>query len=157
MGHQKRQTFMKEATQKRAFDYFVSGFHCAESVSMAIVEVFAEKRPPELPAMASGFVRGVGRTQGELCGALSGGVIALGHLFGRTKPREDIDELTQLVTEYRNRFSQTFGSSRCQDLLDRFGTQTDWDKCKQMTGEAAGLLAEILMEHNARRSDSSLP
>ena len=36
--------------------------------------------------MSSGLGGGLGSTQQELCGALSGGVLIIGALYGRTRP-----------------------------------------------------------------------
>ena len=41
---------------------------------------------------------------------------------------------------------ERFGSTTCNTLLERFGTQDDWAKCKSMSAEAAGILWEIVQE-----------
>ena len=76
----------------------------------------------------------------ETCGALTGGIIALGWFWGRTKPGGDKIKVYELASEFRRRFVEKFGSSNCQTLLDKFGKQENAMKCKKLTAEAAGIL-----------------
>lgn len=144
----------RKEVEQRAFDYFQSGFLCAEAVSKTIVELFGNGPSPDIPRIATGFGGGFGGTRDEACGALSGGIIALGHLFGRTTPSEDYLSVFKLVAEYRRRFTERFGSSRCGALLDGFGEQDDWAKCKRMSAEAAGILWEILQDREKKNESS---
>ncbi|MDR2445600.1 MAG: C-GCAxxG-C-C family protein, partial [Spirochaetaceae bacterium] len=61
------------------------GFYCSEAVVASIRANIAPEMPATLVAAASGFPAGVGGSL-CLCGAVSGGVIALGYFFGRTGP-----------------------------------------------------------------------
>ena len=70
--------------QKNAEDLFRGGYFCCEALTRAIREGFQLDVPEEVIAMASGMSVGVGRS-GCLCGALNGGVMALGMFFGRTE------------------------------------------------------------------------
>jgi len=141
----------EEITQK-AFDYFQAGFNCAEAVSKTITESYANERAAGIPNAATGFGGGVGGSKCETCGALTGGVIALGSLFGRTNPGEDKQRIYELATEFRNRFLDTFGSTHCRTILDGFGKQENLLKCKRLTGEAAGILHDILQEEREESS-----
>lgn len=141
----------RKEVEQRAFDYFQSGFLCAEAVARIIVELFGKEPSPDIPRVATGFGGGVGGTHDEACGALSGGVIALGHLFGRTKPSDDYLAIFELVAEYRRRFTERFGSSRCGALLEGFGEQDDWAECKKMSAEAAGILWEMLQDRGKKK------
>ena len=53
---------------------------------------------PRCARMATGFAGGVGDTQQEMCGALSGGVLIIGGLLGRTSLDEDDAPALALVT-----------------------------------------------------------
>lgn len=136
----------REEVEQRAFDYFQSGFLCSEAVSKTIVELFGREPSHDIPRIASGFGGGFGGTRDDACGALSGGIIALGYLFGRMTPTEDYRPIFELVAEYKRRFRERFGSSTCNILLEGFGEQDDWAKCKRMAAEAAGILWEIVKE-----------
>jgi C_GCAxxG_C_C family probable redox protein len=146
----------RQEVEQRAFDYFQAGFLCAEAVSKTIVELFGREPSHEIPRVASGFGGGFGGTRDEACGALSGGLIALGYLFGRMTPSEDYRAIFELVAEYRRRFMERFGSSTCRTLLEGFGEQDNWAKCKRMSAEATGILWEMLKE-KGKEKDSPVP
>lgn len=132
--------------EQMAFDYFESGFHCAEAISAAIVQAQSGVPAPEVVKIAAGFHGGIGGTKKEACGALTGGIIALGHLFGRIQPGEDISSSSQLSVQYREQFIEEFGCSTCEGLLHKLGPQENSLKCKQLTATAAGLLYTLLEE-----------
>ena len=134
--------------EKLAFEYFKSGYWCSESVFKAITETFTENTDGSLSRLASGFVGGMGSSHEEACGALTGGIMALGYLCGRTNPEDDLTELKEMVIKYRERFIGEFGSTNCGVLLDGFGEQgEDYAKCRDLTARAARILAEIIEEH----------
>ncbi len=134
----------KKDVSAACFDHFQSGFHCAESVLKATMEKYAGSRNDSLPMAASAFVGGVGSSHEEMCGALSGGLIAIGMLMGRITPGDDIEDLKELAVEYRTRFIEEFGSSRCGELLEQFGEQEDFIRCKETAAAAAGILSELI-------------
>jgi C_GCAxxG_C_C family probable redox protein len=138
----------KEA-EKRAFDYFQSGYHCAESILKTIVELHTEEEAQgkEIPKIASSFCGGIGGTHEDVCGALTGGVIAIGFLCGRMKPGEDIQNAKALASGFRKQFIKEFGSTNCGKILERLGQQENSLKCKKLTATAARLLSERLSSH----------
>lgn len=142
----------RESIEKRACAYFKSGYWCSESVFKAITEEYAEDADDSLSRLASGFVGGMGSSHQEACGALTGGILALGYLYGRTKPDGDLSVLKEMVIKYRQKFMREFGSTNCGVLLDGFGEQgDDYVKCRDLTGRAAGILAEIIEEYDKKR------
>ena len=80
---------MKGTIQENAFQYFISGLHCAESIARAILEHYGEFYNPEWIKAASAFQGGIGKCKQDVCGALTGGVVALGILKGRNDPKTD--------------------------------------------------------------------
>jgi C_GCAxxG_C_C family probable redox protein len=132
---------------KKAFDYHNSGFHCAEAVSKAVVETCSQKISQEIPKVATAFGGGVGRTHLDICGALTGGVIALGYLFGRNEPGAEWTDAHELAAELRRRFVLEHGTTNCGALLEAFGPQENMNRCKRLSGEVASVLVEILEEH----------
>jgi C_GCAxxG_C_C family probable redox protein len=133
--------------EKQAFEYFKSGFWCSESVFKAITEEYSDNVDASLSKVTSGLVGGMGSSHLETCGALTGGIIALGHLYGRTNPEEELTILKEMIVKYRERFIKEFGSTNCGILLDGFGEQgDDYVKCRELTARAAHLLAEIIEE-----------
>ncbi len=136
-----------QKAEQRTLKYFRSGFHCAEALSKAIVEIFSDRPAVDIPGVASGFGGGTGRSRQEMCGALAGGVIALGFLCGRMEPDKDVNRTQKLVEEFRRRFIENFGSSNCGVLLETLGEQEKMSKCIQLTARAAGVLADLLVEN----------
>jgi len=142
----------KKQVEQRAFDLFQGGFNCAEAISTAIVEWHGPESAEYTAKAATAFGGGIGGTKCETCGALTGGVIALGWLFGRTEPGADKQVVYALATEFRNKFLDMFGAVQCKAILDAFGPQENLHKCKRMTGAAAGILFEILEEERESKS-----
>lgn len=68
-----------------------------------------------LPRIATGFCSGLART-GGLCGALSGGIMALNLLTGRSEPGASVDENYALVGELIDQYEEKFGSINCKEL-----------------------------------------
>jgi C_GCAxxG_C_C family probable redox protein len=147
----------KEQVEQRAFDLFQSGFNCAEAVSTAIVESHGSGAAKFTPNVATAFGGGIGGAKCETCGSLTGGVIALGWLFGRTVPGADKQDAYALAAQFRNRFLDSFGSTQCKDILSSFGQQENLSKCKHMTGVAAGILFDILQDDLKDRAQALQP
>lgn len=98
----------------------------------------------EAAAHGTAFGGGVGRTFGELCGALSGGLIAIGHLHGRRQCGGDWDFPAALGAELRQRFFDQFGTSRCAVLRERFGPERQMDECRKIVrGTVEMLLTQL--------------
>lgn len=133
---------------RMAFEYHKSGFHCAESVSKAIIEVYGSNISHDISKVTTAFGGGVGRTKQDICGGLTGGIIAIGFLYGRSEPGADWTDASDLAAELRKRFVQKHGTTNCGILLEAFGPQENMMRCKQLSGEVAGMLADILEEHN---------
>lgn len=135
---------------QKAFGYHNGGFHCAEAVSKAIVEAYGDERSTEIPRVASAFGGGAIMTFDGTCGALTGGLIALGYLYGRMEP-DDVKakkEVFQLTEELGRRFVAEWGVSDCNAVLKKFGQQENMNKCKRLSGSVAGILYDILEEKN---------
>ena len=79
-----------------------------------VLEMFSGKPHPEATKAASVFGGGIGGSTEELCGAFTGGVIALGYLLGREAPGDNMRDAGALVKEFKSRF---------QNLVSRRGTQ----------------------------------
>lgn len=96
--------------KEKAVSLHGSGLNCAQSVLCSLEEI------TQLPfetgkKIAEGFGGGV--RCGEICGSVSGGVMAL----GLTHDKPIADE----VRAYTQRFCEEFGCIRCQELLEKFG------------------------------------
>jgi len=100
-----------------AVSRFMRGYNCAQAVG----SVFSDDAgvPEEvILSAATGFGGGMGRT-GGVCGAVSGGIIVIGLLFGSTGPGENEakDLVYDLTRKFVTRFAERCGSISCTELL----------------------------------------
>jgi len=102
----------------RAKNYFNSGYNCAESVLLALAQEPFFKGgdfASALPRVATGFGGGLARN-GLICGALSGGIMALGLMLGRNQAKESRDPCYPAVDRLVKDFQERFGSIHCRDI-----------------------------------------
>lgn len=110
---------------EKAVSAFQAGYNCAQSTFMAFIDDLGiEKR--QAMKLASGFGGGMGRMQ-EVCGALSGAVLALGASFGHGDPSEsEAQKKTYSLTqELFRRFKEQHGHCRCRDLVQGIDLKTE--------------------------------
>lgn len=127
---------------------------CAESVLLSCAEALGV-RSPLLPRLATGFCSGLSRTDGP-CGALAGGVMALGLAFGRDDAQSELDRSYAAVQEYRAFFVSRFGSDRCSEVcgcrLDTdagrlaFGAGGGRARCLDVVEQSAAQVARIITD-----------
>ncbi len=130
--------------KKTAYGHFESGLHCAEVISKTVLEMFSHEPHGEVIRAASAFGGGIAGSTEELCGAFTGGVIALGSLLGRNKPGEDLRECGRLTKDFKSRFEAEFGSLSCPTILNRFSQEAHPARCAKLTAQASVMLAELL-------------
>ena len=99
---------------RRAFD---SGLNCAESLLLAVGKDSGLEKDSArfIPRIATGFGGGIARN-GDVCGALSGAVMAIGLTLGRDGSDQSRDQCYTAVNHFYNDFVQTFGSCKCREL-----------------------------------------
>ena len=136
----------RQEIEQRAFELHDGGYHCAEAVFLAVAEARGGLAKGMSPRVATCFGGGVGRTHEELCGALAGGLMALGFLNGRDGQGENWDRAAGLAAAFREDFIARFGASACKEVLARLGEQENMAKCKRLSGFTAGLLFELLCD-----------
>jgi C_GCAxxG_C_C family probable redox protein len=130
---------------RQAQSQMQSGLHCAEAVVITVLQNFSDTDPAPAVRAASAFGGGIAGSTQELCGAFSGGVIALGSLWGRSQPGLELKECARLVKEFKQRFEREFGGLQCRPLLDAQAQEGgSAPSCLEITGRAASLLGEIL-------------
>jgi len=134
----------RKTVEQQAFETYLTGFHCAEVIAKTITEIFGDNGNQDIPRAASGFGGRIGSCKEDVCGILTGGVIALGCLYGRSEPGADINNLKSLTGVFRKKFIERIGSSRCPEILEKLGEQEKMIKCKRLTAEMTGALWEII-------------
>jgi C_GCAxxG_C_C family probable redox protein len=100
----------------KALENFDSGYNCAESVLLAINKDLNISEGRSLPRIATGFGGGIARN-GSLCGALTGGIMAIGLTLGRDDNQGSRDPCYPAVDRLFNGFLEKFGSTQCRDLI----------------------------------------
>ena len=68
-----------------------------------------------IPQIASGFAGGIGNT-GAVCGAVVGGVMAIGLKLGRAATVEEMLQNLGVAREFRRRFEDEMGEIGCREL-----------------------------------------
>jgi C_GCAxxG_C_C family probable redox protein len=84
-------------TSENASAHFKQGYNCSQSVFAALAPELGLDEATALK-IASGFGGGVGRS-GEVCGAVSGAVMALGLRFGGTSAEPQVKEKMYAVVQ----------------------------------------------------------
>lgn len=138
-----------EKIKKDAEDLFRGGFFCSEAVISSIRTNFELDVPEEVVAMASGFPVGIGRSK-CLCGAVSGGVMTLGLLFGRTVQNDpQVEKTMALSKELHDYFKVANGKNSlcCRVLTKEFdmGKGEHKEQCIYFTGLVAEKVAQIIV------------
>jgi C_GCAxxG_C_C family probable redox protein len=97
---------------------FLERYNCAQSVFYAFSGDLGIDEESALK-MACGFGAGMGRKE-EVCGALAGGIMAIGSKYGRgLHDDRRATELTYAKTrELMDRFAEKHGSYICRTLLN---------------------------------------
>ena len=110
------QSVSLEQLRKDAVDIFHNGFACSESVIYSIRKNFELDMSDDAFAMSTGFPWGLGGA-GCLCGAVAGGTMCIGYVFGRRKPGEPAGECHKLIAPYGDRNSPE-RKSFCTELVE---------------------------------------
>lgn len=103
--------------RETAENYYRNGdFFCSEAIVKTIKDEFELPISDEIVAAASGFPIGIGGS-GCTCGAVSGGVMALGLVFGRQAPRDPkVRKTMELTKELHEKFRNNHKSLCCRIL-----------------------------------------
>lgn len=137
---------------------FLEGYNCAQAVFCA----FCDETGLSLEnaaRLSSSFGGGMGRLR-EVCGTVSGALMALGVLRGYSDPADPQAkaEHYRLVQQYARRFREINGTIICRELLKdvpvtpggvpEARTPEFYRRrpCLRLAGEAAGLLEQMLQE-----------
>lgn len=112
-----------------ASEYEMKYHGCAQCVIAALQEAF-QIRDSLIFKAASGLSGGIAR-MGETCGALIGGLLAIGMVFGREKLEDaslsvEYQKTMHLSASLIQEFSKEFGSTKCREIqLKIFGKSFD--------------------------------
>jgi len=124
---------------KHASECWASRLNCAESVLRGVCFAQGIDLADQGRRMATPFREGIGRSE-DICGALAGGVLAIGAALGRTSAQEDRLKSYEAAARLQQAFQSRLGSTCCKVLNN--GTSS-----RLSTGRAVG-------DMSTRRRDS---
>mgnify|MGYP002410824931 CR=1 FL=1 len=166
---------MVEEVLNKAFslakDYEFKNGGCPQCTLMGIFEALDIEDDSVFKA-ATALADGVGLTGDGHCGALSGGVMAIGYLFGREKKdfgkQRKLLKANMLSKRLHDEFVEKYGTCRCADIqkqtFGRFFNLYDpedmeaaaqagmADKCSTLVGEVARMATRIILEEKERQA-----
>jgi C_GCAxxG_C_C family probable redox protein len=121
-------------------------YHCSEAILIAAASRYLPDLDPLAVCLSTPFAGGVGCSHMELCGALAGGLLLIGALYGRADAQTNDDLCQTLTAGWRERFMQDFGYTSCQDLRENWVGQPGQPDCKALVAHTTGLLVDFLEE-----------
>ncbi len=137
--------------REEAEEYFARGeFFCSESVVHTINNLLGKPYDEKIVKMASGFPIGIGKS-GCLCGAVSGGEMALGMVYGRVHGEEMNEKMFPMAADLHDHIKDMYKSTCCRVITrqwagDNFQSPERKQHCIKITGEVAAYVAEKLIE-----------
>lgn len=140
-----------DKVQAEAEELFRSGtFFCSESVVYTINELLGRPYDDSVVKMASGFPIGMGKA-GCLCGAVSGGQIALGMVYGRVKGEPMKDKMFEKSKGLHDYIKEEYKATCCRVITkewagDNFMSPERKNHCITITGKVARWVANELIE-----------
>jgi C_GCAxxG_C_C family probable redox protein len=146
-----------EDVRKRAFEMEMNSHGCAQVVVQTFLDVLEEENLPLFMA-ASPFAAGMSLT-GNNCGALIGGLMVLGTVYGRKDVADGMPGILAGIRPMRKLvryFNSKYNTVDCRDI-----TQTDLadpvkseeffdggglEKCSGIIADVSGFVADLLYE-----------
>jgi C_GCAxxG_C_C family probable redox protein len=155
-----RRQELLDRVQRRAEEYCYLMRNCARGTAAALFEEFGLGNLETIKALAA--FPGIGMTGGT-CGAVSGGLLALGLFFSNEDLTNYLDPAPHLAArEFTHRFEGALGSLVCADIqksifgkyfdplasfenLQAFNEANAREKCPLAPGIGARIAAEIIL------------
>jgi C_GCAxxG_C_C family probable redox protein len=125
-------------------------YFCSESVVQTINELLGKPFDPSVVKLASGFPIGMGKA-GCLCGAVSGGQMALGMVYGRVEGEAMQEKMFELSKGLHDYIKSEYKSTCCRVITrewagDDFKSAERKNHCITITGKVARWVANELIE-----------
>jgi C_GCAxxG_C_C family probable redox protein len=143
---------MNDEVSQRSRELFEMGYYCAESVLLAVAESKGIQSDL-IPRIATGFCSGISCT-GGMCGAVSGAIMGINLMAGRSLPEESTEPCYSLTQQLISRFEKQHGSVNCRqligcDLATEEGQRTYEEnhlieRCQQYVGDATSMVMSLV-------------
>lgn len=140
-----------DKVQENAEQLFRSGtYFCSEAVLQTINELLGMPYDANVVKLASGFPIGMGKAQ-CLCGAVSGGQMALGIVYGRVEGEPMQDKMFDISKNLHDYIKDEYKSLCCRVITkewqgDDFKSPERKNHCITITGKVARWVANELIE-----------
>jgi C_GCAxxG_C_C family probable redox protein len=140
-----------DKVQANAEELFRSGtYFCSEAVVQTINEFLGKPYEENVVKLASGFPIGMGKA-GCLCGAVSGGQMALGMVYGRVEGQPMQDKMFEVSKELHDYVKDEYKSTCCRVITrewagDNFKSPERKNHCIKITGKVARWVANQIIE-----------
>ncbi len=140
-----------DKVQENAEQLFRSGtYFCSEAVLQTINELLGMPYDANVVKLASGFPIGMGKAQ-CLCGAVSGGQMALGIVYGRVEGEPMQDKMFDISKNLHDYIKDEYKSLCCRVITkewqgDNFKSPERKNHCITITGKVARWVANELIE-----------
>lgn len=140
-----------DRVQEDAEKLFRSGtYFCSEAVLQTINELLGMPYDASVVKLASGFPIGMGKAQ-CLCGAVSGGQMALGIVYGRIEGEPMQDKMFDVSKKLHDYIKDEYKSLCCRVITkewqgDNFKSPERKNHCITITGKVARWVANELIE-----------
>lgn len=133
---------------EEAVQLFEDGYMCSQAVLAVFCEEFGLSREQAFKISIS---FGGGMRKGEVCGACTGAIMALGLKYGENKSKSD-----EMCVKFLDSFKKENGSYICRDLLDcdirteegiKYAIDNNLFKeiCPKMVESAAKITQELIL------------
>ena len=142
---------MLDMVTKNAEELFRSGtYYCSEAVLQTINELLGMPYSADVVKLASGFPIGMGKA-GCLCGAVSGGQMALGMVYGRVEGEPMEPKMFEMSKKLHDYIMDEYKSNCCRVITrqwkgDNFMSPERKAHCITITGKVARWVANELIE-----------
>ncbi|MDD1744135.1 MAG: C-GCAxxG-C-C family protein [Methanomassiliicoccales archaeon] len=131
---------------KYASECWEKGFNCAETAMRGICYAHEIELPEVALKMATPFGGGIGRSE-DACGAMTGGVLGIGAVLGRTEAKGNKTRAYEAARELKTLFERRFNSTQCKILNEGdFVSPVHERRCKEFTLESVRITYRILKE-----------
>jgi C_GCAxxG_C_C family probable redox protein len=127
-----------------------NGYSCSEAVLWAGGQVFPQKITNSMLKLATPFADGIGSTHAGLCGALVGGIMVIGGMYGRLDNAEDGMVCKNIAAEFFTEFRNNFDYVICEDLRTHWVGKPGQETCSILTQYTILLLLNFLNEQKSQ-------
>jgi len=135
---------LREALLRHIEEDYMAGHHCSEVIFTHLGRYYDPAFDPALMRLATGFGGGIAE-EADVCGALVGGVMLIGYLYGRSSLKEDQTRCWELSRAYRRRFLEELGSTSCEYFTQGQFNPDNHRKCaEEVVLKAARILLDLL-------------